>query len=497
MYTECDLLSSEDYYIWRTYNLHHPARARHLGRPQTNPLKTDPTQSLRLCRAYERFIYNYLKTTIVPSLLQLHLKNLTYRELFAYNELIQLIPKDRIDDFIENGWAQGIIFANQNGGLYAAPMSFELPTDSRALDLIKDSNYRLFDGFSQATSDDILRIINREFNNGLNPRDIARIVTREIDDVSRFRAYRIAHTEIMRSVSTSTLERYAQIGVKYVEWFAAEDERTCEICGGLHRRVYVIDAVPPQPAHPLCRCTWLATRDGTEAQTHDREYDPEDIEELTWSNPIQWAHTDHSEALEHIKRLKTEITGLEGVSIEHLNIVGGWVERMEHTIYKNGLPFDFRFIPLDAAAATATHEGTIYFFVNHTDKFTKYSLDGVLDLTKSVKAIPRNPIEMLGHELGHVLASNGTYSIDDFRKDYATLSSSEKARYKMLSDYSNRVYTDREPKDGGIERFAESFVSMLTGQRTELIPEKIQRKIRDSFKNTYGMELNEFSKWAV
>lgn len=49
--------------------------------------------------------------------------------------------------------------------------------------------------------------------------------------------------------------------VTKVQWWAAEDERTCETCGANHEKEYDIDKAPILPCHPGCRCTWLPVID--------------------------------------------------------------------------------------------------------------------------------------------------------------------------------------------------------------------------------------------
>ena len=70
------------------------------------------------------------------------------------------------------------------------------------------------------------------------------------------RAQVIARTEILRASNQGALAVYQQYGVKRVMWLAAADERTCPICGALHRKLFPIEQIPfgAPPAHPRCRC---------------------------------------------------------------------------------------------------------------------------------------------------------------------------------------------------------------------------------------------------
>lgn len=70
------------------------------------------------------------------------------------------------------------------------------------------------------------------------------------------RARTIARTELATAKTEASDQRYAEVGVEMVQWFATLDERTCRYCGARHGNVYKLgDATTP--AHPNCRC-WLA-----------------------------------------------------------------------------------------------------------------------------------------------------------------------------------------------------------------------------------------------
>lgn len=51
----------------------------------------------------------------------------------------------------------------------------------------------------------------------------------------------------------STLKAFKDAGVKYVMWHTEEDDRVCEECEPLDKKVFAIDKVPPKQ-HWGCRC---------------------------------------------------------------------------------------------------------------------------------------------------------------------------------------------------------------------------------------------------
>lgn len=72
-------------------------------------------------------------------------------------------------------------------------------------------------------------------------------------------AHRLVRTETMHFLNSAALQGYRDSGVKRVQYWAAEDERTCKSCGtdGYHGRIFDIEKVPILPLHPNCRCTYL------------------------------------------------------------------------------------------------------------------------------------------------------------------------------------------------------------------------------------------------
>ena len=54
-------------------------------------------------------------------------------------------------------------------------------------------------------------------------------------------------------VDEATIKGFKDIGVKKVQWIAADDEKTCPTCGARDNKVYHINKIPPKP-HYGCRC---------------------------------------------------------------------------------------------------------------------------------------------------------------------------------------------------------------------------------------------------
>ena len=55
------------------------------------------------------------------------------------------------------------------------------------------------------------------------------------------------------TVDEATIKAFKDMGVKDVRWIAADDEKTCPVCGERDNKVYRLSKVPPKP-HYGCRC---------------------------------------------------------------------------------------------------------------------------------------------------------------------------------------------------------------------------------------------------
>lgn len=69
--------------------------------------------------------------------------------------------------------------------------------------------------------------------------------------------HRLVRTETMHYLNESSKRAYKDGGCEEIQYWAAKDERTCEICGAKHEKIYKIDKAPILPLHANCRCTFL------------------------------------------------------------------------------------------------------------------------------------------------------------------------------------------------------------------------------------------------
>lgn len=78
-------------------------------------------------------------------------------------------------------------------------------------------------------------------------------------------AHRLVRTETMHALNESSIQAYKDAKCEKVQYWAAEDERTCPRCGMKHGNIYDIKDRPALPLHANCRCTYLPVIDEEEA----------------------------------------------------------------------------------------------------------------------------------------------------------------------------------------------------------------------------------------
>lgn len=75
--------------------------------------------------------------------------------------------------------------------------------------------------------------------------------------VSYNRADTLVRTEMAHIQTQAAQKRYEDYGIQKVQFWADPDERTCDVCGKLHKKIYLVGEQMPIPAHANCRCTIL------------------------------------------------------------------------------------------------------------------------------------------------------------------------------------------------------------------------------------------------
>ena len=88
---------------------------------------------------------------------------------------------------------------------------------------------------------------------GKKTTDLKKILMKRFG-VAYSRADAIARTELAHIQTQAAVQRYKDYGIQQVQVWADKDERQCEVCGKLHKKIYPVGAAVPIPAHTNCRC---------------------------------------------------------------------------------------------------------------------------------------------------------------------------------------------------------------------------------------------------
>lgn len=170
--------------------------------------------------------------------------------------------------------------ADETDGLITALGS--MPAPRRSLREIYLRAYENLQSIESEMTETVRATLLEGLTDGVNPREMARALTDEIESLQRTRAETLARTETINAYTKSTIDRYRESGVSAVtqaEFADADDARVCPICEQLDGRVTPMTeietatftfspsesdpdslageyAVSP-PTHPNCRCTLL------------------------------------------------------------------------------------------------------------------------------------------------------------------------------------------------------------------------------------------------
>jgi len=162
-------------------------------------------------------------------------------------------------------------------------LSFDV-LDPNVLDFARTYAFR----FSFEVNRETMEALNKQMEEGITAGDGIPQLRKRIQslfaDMNKYRAERIARTEVIRAQNFGAEQSYLQSQVvAYKEWFTAADERRCPFCASLHGRQIRLnnnfhnlgdilessdgekiqrlrldyEEIKRPPLHPHCRCTLI------------------------------------------------------------------------------------------------------------------------------------------------------------------------------------------------------------------------------------------------
>jgi len=170
----------------------------------------------------------------------------------------------------------------QNAGVSTEEVEemFNLGVPQRQLRDLYTRTYENLQSVAEEAAPVVRDVLTEGLAEGVNPREMARRLTKEVRTIQRTRAEVLARTEVINSYSEATLDRYDRVGQSGVtvsgEFATADDSRVCPICeaiagaeyatGEMREATFTYSAdadeadslggeypVKP-PVHPQCRC---------------------------------------------------------------------------------------------------------------------------------------------------------------------------------------------------------------------------------------------------
>ena len=173
----------------------------------------------------------------------------------------------------------------QNAGVSVEAVDdvFRLGVPTEQLRRLYTRTYENLETVTSAAAPAVRDILTEGLAEGVNPKEMARRLTKEIRTVQRTRAEVLARTEVINSYADATLDRYERAGIEGAtvsgEFATADDARVCPICASIEGAEFAADEmreatfeydtdegepdslggtypVKP-PVHPQCRCAIL------------------------------------------------------------------------------------------------------------------------------------------------------------------------------------------------------------------------------------------------
>lgn len=211
------------------------------------------------------------------------------------DDVLEAVEREQVRDgdhwsstYIRAAYRQGWENATQrlqNAGVSADAVDnvFNLGVPTRQLKRLYTRTYENLESVVEDAADDVRDVLTKGLAEGVNPREMARRLAKEIRTIQRSRAEVLARTEVINSYAEATLDRYDRAGVGGAtvsgEFATADDSRVCPICESIEGAEYTTDAMRSEtfvfeasesepdhlegeypvkpPVHPQCRCAIL------------------------------------------------------------------------------------------------------------------------------------------------------------------------------------------------------------------------------------------------
>ena len=312
-------------------------------------------------------------------------------------------------------------------------------------------------------------------------------------------SHRLIRTETMHYLNESAFKGYEDAGCEEVELWAAEDERTCEICGAKHGTKYKIKDRPILPLHANCRCTYLPVITEKEEKKTWEEFSTEDKQFSSKKEIADYLNNEYNLRFSDSRKYPIHKDILQD-SVNWLDKFNSYFEG-----FKDINPVELPLFkikpdinPVGYYSYYTNKPGAVELVLNglyFTDK--GYNMKYIEDCIKSKWTVSNaKGHKTFVHEYGHHVANSlkwldiksGLYKGTDWYKDFMN---------EVIHDYNNKYNKNISFKDtaqlvsryGGTkpgEAFAEAFAEYFGGENprdfAKVFGAKVENKLNEYIK---------------
>ena len=223
---------------------------------------------------------------------------ITWLKAYLAEEVLQRVPAEGVakgahwtSDFIRAAYRTG--YETARGRLGNEGVAVGGPEENPlqlgvAQSTLRQLYQRTYGNLTSVTDDAVAAVrdeLTRGLAEGVNPREMARRLSKEIRTIQRTQAEVLARTEVINAHTQATLSRYDEANVGQVtvsgEFTTAQDDRVCPVCESIAGEIFELDALRGDsetftfepaadepdhlageyriapPVHPRCRCAVL------------------------------------------------------------------------------------------------------------------------------------------------------------------------------------------------------------------------------------------------
>ncbi len=268
----------------------------------------------------------------------------------------------------------------------------------------------------------------------------------------------------MHCLNDATLQRYKDAGIEYVQILAAKDERTCDICGEYHEKIYPIEKCIPVPLHANCRCTIIPVTDEKLIAEYERKYGKKILEDDLTGETRQ-------KRIDTLMKLSIpyEVYKTSGMNKQTKRKIENAIRRLEkeYTVYLDGIEGGkMKKCDIFGNGVFIDSDGVLRFELLFNYNVYYQKVERHMEYLYNIGEMAGSTFEdYIAHEIAHILPFQNCITEENYRNTRKEL---RKTFISGISGYADRT-------QDGAESLAEAFVKYRNGER---IPNEAKELIK-------------------